>query len=66
MDLWLWIGVLAVIAVLVYLARRRRTYDELKQEDDLTASLEDDFREKSTAWEESLGEYERDEGDGEE
>ena len=64
MDLFLLMGVLAVIAIAVYLARRRRRLDELTREDETLSALEDDSREKATAWEESLSDYERDEDDG--
>ncbi len=64
MDLFLLMSVLAVLAALVYLHRRNRRYGELDAEDELTSSLPDDDRERATAWEESLPDYERDEDDG--
>ncbi len=64
MDLFLLMGVLAVLAIAIYLFRRRRGLDELAREDDELSALEDDHREKATAWEESLSEFERDEDDG--
>ena len=59
MDWFFLMSILAVLAAVVYLVRRKRSLDAM--DEDWESSLDDDERERSTAWEESLPEFERDE-----
>lgn len=63
MDLFAVMTVLALIAFGIYGLRRRAALRRLDEDEELESALPDDHRERDSAWESSLSDFERSEGD---